>query len=479
MSNPYTDALAQSNIQNTGITGLMLRDFINQAQPTSQADALAKLENYSANPGARGFIQRQLSAPEYTLEGIQSLNQTRADREAEYARKAEKGFFNTGDYTVFSDKPLWDTYGFMTPGAEYVRMGQFNAKNLPFSSPGVGIANTGVTSENIFPTLQNLYNQYGQYEDAGFEGGNKMGGNKSNWGALKSFATGDRGEFQSAINAPYGSVDALKTYLDTGEITKDFNPEFALQAYDYAQRETARQQQRKKGSLFQQAGGIFADYIAPIMVAFGDPVTKSIGIAAQAGAGAARGQSLGDIAGGAAASGITSGLIKVPVPAGLTKYIPGSEIISPTGTAYLNNAQMAALNAGITGARGGDLGDVARTASGTYFGREGADAVAAAKAGGEGIAGQVAAGTSSALKNVGTNILLDTIDPPEGQSVAESAATDSYTTDTGSGTIGMDAAGNPINVGGQQTYQSVDPTVYRGIGALGSSFKNIYERGLA
>lgn len=457
MSNPYTDALAQSIAQDTGITGLMLRNFINQAQPTSQADALAKLENYSANPGARGFIQRQLSAPEYTLEGIQSLNQTRADREADYARKAEKGFFNTGDYTVFSDKPLWDTYGFMTPGAEYVRMGQFNAKNLPFSSPGVGIANTGVTSENIFPTLQNLYNQYGQYEDAGFEGGNKMGGNKSNWGALKSFATGDRGEFQSAINAPYGSVDALKTYLDTGEITKDFNPEFALQAYDYAQRETARQQQRKKGSFLQQAGGIFADYIAPIMVAFGDPVTKSIGIAAQAGAGAARGQSLGDIAANAGQSYLMSGM--------------------PAGS--LTNAQAAALNAGITAARGGDLGDIARTGTGTYFGREGADAVAAAKAGGKGIVDITKAGTSSALKNVGTNILLDTIDPPEGQSVAESAATDSYTTGTGSGTIGMDAAGNPINTGGQQTYQSIDPTVYRGIGALGSSFKNIYERGLA
>jgi hypothetical protein len=467
MSNPYTDALAQSNIQNTGITGLMLRDFINQAQPTSQADALAKLENYSANPGARGFIQRQLSAPEYTLEGIQSLNQTRADREADYARKAEKGFFNTGDYTVFSDKPLWDTYGFMTPGAEYVRMGQFNAKNLPFSSPGVGIANTGVTSENIFPTLQNLYNQYGQYEDAGFEGGNKMGGNKSNWGALKSFATGDRGEFQSAINAPYGSVDALKTYLDTGEITKDFNPEFALQAYDYAQRETARQQQRKKGSFLQQAGGIFADYIAPAMVAFGGPYAKAVGLAAQAGAGAARGQSFGDIVANTGQSYLMSGM--------------------PVGD--LTSAQVAAINAGITGARGGDLGDVARTGVGTYFGREGADAVAAAKAknikdgisnfSGEGIGNILKSGTSSELKNIGTNILLDTIDPIEGQSVAESAATDSYTTDTGSGTIGIDSAGNPVTVGGQETYQSVGPDVYQGIGALGSSFKNIYERGLA
>ena len=457
MSNPYTDALTQSTAQDTGITGLMLRDFINQAQPTSQADALAKLESYSASPVAKSFVQRQLSAPEYTLEGIQSLNQTRADREADYARKAEKGFYDTSDYTVFSDKPLWETYGFMTPGAEYVRMGQFNAKNLPFSSPGVGIANTGVTSENIFPTLQNLYNQYGQYEGANFEGGNKMGGNKSNWAALKSFATGDRPEFQSAIDAPYGSLDALKTYLDTGEITKDFNPEFALQAYDYAQRETARQQQRKKGSFLQQAGGVFADYIAPAMIAFGDPITKSIGIAAQAGAGAARGQSLGDIVAGTGQSYLMSGL-----PAG-----------------PLTNAQAAALSAGITGARGGDLGDIARTGVGTYFGREGADAVAAAKAGGKGIVDIGKAGTSSALKNVGANILLDTIDPPEGQSVAESAATDSYTTGTGSGTIGMDAAGNPINTGGQQTYQYVDPTVYRGIGALGSSFKNIYERGLA
>lgn len=108
-----------------------------------------------------------------------------------------------------------------------------------------------------------------------------MGGNKSNWGALKSFASGDRPEFSNAINSEYGSNEALKRYLETGEITSDLNPTYALQAYDYAVRETARQQQTK-------SEGFFKSFIGPVVGAIagsilGGPVGAGWGAAAGAG----------------------------------------------------------------------------------------------------------------------------------------------------------------------------------------------------
>jgi len=169
MANPYADALSKSNV-GTGITSLIMRNFINSQNPTSQADAISKLKNYlpGGNPGMKSFLQNQFAKPEYKLQGIQSLNQTRDANTAAYEAKEALGY-GKGDFATFSDKPLWETYGFATPGAEYVRLGQFNAKNMPFASPGVGIANRGVTRENIFPTLQGLYDQWGQYEGAGFK----------------------------------------------------------------------------------------------------------------------------------------------------------------------------------------------------------------------------------------------------------------------------------------------------------------------
>jgi len=184
----------------------------------------------------------------------------------------------------FADIPLFEPSSWAQAGVQFIRPNQFNAKNLPYSVSGAGAANVGAREENVYDKLRNLYNEWGQYESSGFEGGNKMGGNKSNWGALKSFASGDRPEFSNAINSEYGSNEALKRYLETGEITSDLNPTYALQAYDYAVRETARQQQTKSQGFFSSIlkGNIGAIVGGTLGFLAGGPAGAALG----AGAGA-------------------------------------------------------------------------------------------------------------------------------------------------------------------------------------------------
>ena len=92
MANPYADALSKSNV-GTGITSLILRNFINSQNPTSQADAISKLNSMpEVNPGMKNFLQMQFAKPEYSLQGIQSLNQTRDARTAAYEAKEALGY---------------------------------------------------------------------------------------------------------------------------------------------------------------------------------------------------------------------------------------------------------------------------------------------------------------------------------------------------------------------------------------------------
>ena len=98
---------------------------------------------------------------------------------------------------------------------------------------------------------------------------------------MKTWNTGDRPESANSIGSDYGSQAALATYLETGEITEDFNPTYALEAYDYAQRETARQQQTKKPSFFKSFTGAV---VGAIMGSFaGGPVGAGVGAATGAG----------------------------------------------------------------------------------------------------------------------------------------------------------------------------------------------------
>ena len=472
MANPYADALSKSNV-GTGITSLMMRNFINSQNPTSQADAISKLNNMpEVNPGMKNFLQMQFAKPEYSLQGIQSLNQTRDANTAAYEAKEALGY-GKGDYTTFSDTPLWEKYGFATPGAEYVRLGQFNAKNMPFASPGVGIANTGVTRENIFPTLQGLYDQWGQYEGAGFKGGNKMGGNKSNWEALKSWNTGDRPESAGSIASPYGSKDALQTYLTTGQITPELNPEYALEAYDYAQRETARQQQRKPGSFLQQFGGALSDIGGPVLqtagALTGNAALIGAGTALKSGGKLARGQGFGSVLADAGQDWLTSGA-----------PFPGSTTLGPLGRG--------ALSGGITAARGGDLNEsLMAGASGYYAGQDygSYDPNAFKNLTPQKAAELAKQATMTAGKRIGTTIGINYLAPPK------ELPTYDYPEPTTNASVAAQNAGVSPNIGGisglsnlnqsnlnrdNLSTQGVDPIVFRGIGALGPAFMNVYER---
>jgi uncharacterized protein YjbJ (UPF0337 family) len=475
MANPYIDAINKRMSTNTGITGLIMRNFLNSQAPTSQADAISKLENYlpGGNPGMKNFLQMQFAKPEYNLQGIQSLNQASDARTAAYEAKEALGY-GKGDFATFSDKPLWETYGFATPGAEYVRLGQFNAKNMPFASPGVGIANTGVTRENIFPTLQGLYDQWGQYESAGFKGGNKMGGNKSNWEALKSWNTGDRPESAGSIASPYGSKDALQTYLTTGQITPELNPEYALEAYDYAQRETARQQQRKPGSVLQQVGGAYSDIVGPVAqvvgAATGNAALIAAGTALKSGGKLARGQGFGSVLADAGQDWVTSGA-----------PFPGSTTIGPLGRG--------ALSGGITAARGGDLNESLLAGASGYYGGQDYGSFNPDDLKGLTIAEKAAKiaqqGGWDAAKRIGTTIGINYLAPPK------ELPTYDYPDPTTNAAVAAQNTGVNPNMGGisglsnlnqsnlnrdNLSTQGVDPIVFRGIGALGPSFMNVYER---
>jgi len=236
----------------------------------------------------------------------------------------------------FADIPLFEPSSWAQAGVQFIRPNQFNAKNLPYDVAGAGAANVGVRKENVYGTLRNLYNEWGQYESSDFEGGNKMGGNKSNWDALKSFASGEKPEFSNAINSSYGSNEALKRYLETGEITSDLNPTYALQAYDYAQRETARQQQTKSAGFF----GFIKSNLGAIIGAsiFGPSGFAAAGAAAGAAAqGAYEGDSALSILASAAsaysaARGIANGYDQLMKAGGTVSNVAGASGI--VGTSY-------------------------------------------------------------------------------------------------------------------------------------------------
>jgi hypothetical protein len=176
---------------------------------------------------------------------------------------------------------LFQPSSWASAGVQFIKPNQFNAKTLPFSVSGAGAANTGIRESNVYDKLRQIYNEWGQYESSGFEGGNKMGGNKSNWEAMKSWNTGDRPESANSMASAYGSKEAMDKFLATGEITPDLNPTYALEAYDYAERETARQQQRKSPSFFKSFTGAVVGAIAGAFVA--GPVGAGVGAATGAG----------------------------------------------------------------------------------------------------------------------------------------------------------------------------------------------------
>jgi len=238
----------------------------------------------------------------------------------------------------FADIPLFQPSSWASAGVQFIKPNQFNAKTLPFSVAGAGAANTGIRESNVYDKLRQIYNEWGQYESSGFEGGNKMGGNKSNWEAMKSWNTGDRPESANSMASAYGSKEAMDKFLATGEITPDLNPTYALEAYDYAERETARQQQRKQPSLFSSIlkGNIGAIIGATIGAVVAGPQGAAVGAAA-----------------GATAQGIEAedSFLSIAVSAA-GSYLAAGSIATGWTNAFGEMTLAQAQAAGLTGATG-------------------------------------------------------------------------------------------------------------------------------
>ena len=258
----------------------------------------------------------------------------------------------------FADIPLFQPSPWAQAGVQFIKPNQFNAKTLPFSVAGAGAANTGIRESNVYDKLRQIYNEWGQYESSGFEGGNKMGGNKSNWEAMKSWNTGDRPESANSMASAYGSKEAMDKFLATGEITPDLNPTYALEAYDYAERETARQQQRKQPGLFSSIlkGNIGAIIGATIGAFVAGPKGAAVGAAA-----------------GATAQGIEAedSFLSIAVSAAGSYFAAGS-IATGWTNAFGEMTLAQAQAAGLTGAAGvgaaGTGGAVAASLAGAGVG---------------------------------------------------------------------------------------------------------------
>lgn len=238
----------------------------------------------------------------------------------------------------FADIPLFELSSWAQAGVQFIRPNQFDAKTLPYKVAGAGAANTATRESNVYEKLSQIYNEWGQYESSGFEGGNKMGGNKSNWEAMKSWNTGDRPESANSIASDYGSKDAFAHYLATGEITADLNPTYALEAYDYAERESARQQQIKTEGFFSSffKGNIGAIIGGTLGFIAGGPPGAAIGAGA-----------------GATAQGIVSGNESWQILlSAVGSYFAAGSLANSWTNAFGEMTVAQAQAAGLTGASG-------------------------------------------------------------------------------------------------------------------------------
>ena len=183
MANPYSEALLDT-VTSTGITGTMMRDFVNKAKPTSQEDALSKIDEFVTNPGMRGFVRNEFSKPNYNLSGLLATAEGQKPENRAAKRQAD-ALSEAG----FSPTPLWNLPDNVEAAAYYVNPAQFDAKELPYNMVGVGATNYGVDLDNVTDRFQNIWETYGQYaegvkpwsESPIPESEAKMGGNKSIW----------------------------------------------------------------------------------------------------------------------------------------------------------------------------------------------------------------------------------------------------------------------------------------------------------
>jgi len=334
MANPYSEALLDT-VTSTGITGMMMRDFVNNAQPTSQEDALSKIDEFVTNPSMAGFVRNEISKPSYNLSGLLATAEAQKPENRAATRQA-----NALSEAGFSPTPLWNLPDNVEAAAYYVNPAQFDAKELPYNMVGVGATNYGVDLDNVTDRFQNIWETYGQYaegvkpwsESPIPESEAKMGGNKSIWNGMKDFlgpqGGGSRGRYGPEAAAAY------ENYLKTGQISDALPVGFAFDAFDYGGRYTGNKFQNKKGSIFDR-------FVAPALTIGASIINPYLGAATAATIGGIQGKPIGDIALDAAQAGAAG------AGAGIVRGAGGFANLSPGQIAKLT-----ALTAGNTLATG-------------------------------------------------------------------------------------------------------------------------------
>jgi hypothetical protein len=163
------------------------------------------------------------------------------------------------------------TYSWANPLALQVKVNSYNAKNIPFSEHGIGIANYGWNEKNIFKQLDRAR--------AAHTSGDKSGGYRD----IYKHMMDQVGTFS---NQKQGRL--FKKFLITGRVPKGLKMDTIMQIADYGLRANVRKQQRK-------TQGFFSGNIGAIIGAVGG---AAIGFAVGGPGGAIAGAKAGGAAGG-------------------------------------------------------------------------------------------------------------------------------------------------------------------------------------
>lgn len=115
-----------------------------------------------------------------------------------------------------------------------------NAKNLPFTEPGAGLALGGVTDRNL----------YAKYDKLRGVRDEKAGGSKQLWDNLSRWTTTKQG-----ANLDPEQARLFNEYIQTGAKPAGLNDQTASAAMDWGLREAGRFQQHKPVSLLSKLAG--------------------------------------------------------------------------------------------------------------------------------------------------------------------------------------------------------------------------------
>ena len=193
-------------------------------------------------------------------------------------------------------------------------VGRFNQKNLPYSQPGVGALNYGITVDNASRYVTKIRDAIGK--------GITTGGNERNWQRLQDWSSSPQAE-----RVPEAQKAMYNQFLKTGKMPAGLNQQFVYNALDWTLRDSARHQQTKQSFLQKILSspwtGIALGAVTGGLAGFANAGLAAV--AGQASAGALAGTALGAVQGAATAAAI--GAVGSEVIDAVTPNIPKGQSV--------------------------------------------------------------------------------------------------------------------------------------------------------